>query len=75
MVAALTSTPKSVFSTVQYRDCLDRKKYGGPGRLKKDSDAAPSEVNAVSAVNSGPNMVKHVDRKIVHKYITSFELK
>ena len=74
MVAALTSTPKSVFSTVQYRDCLDKKKYGGPGRLKA-SDAALSKVNAVSAANSGPNMVKHVDRKIVHKYITSFELK
>ena len=74
MVAALTSTPKSVFSTVQHRDCLDKKKYGGPGRLKA-SDAALSKVNAVSAANSGPNMVKHVDRKIVHKYITSFELK
>ena len=75
VVTALTSIPPSVFSTVQYRDCLDQKKYRGPGGLKNSSDAAPSEVNAVSAINSGPNMFKCVDRKIVHKYITSFELK
>ena len=28
VVAASTFIPPSVFSTVQYRDCLDKKKYG-----------------------------------------------
>jgi len=55
----------------QCRNCLDQKRYGGPGRLKKacvkrqcvvitqtTNDAAPSEakVNSVSAVKSEPTL-------------------